>query len=563
MKLTVKKKLLGGFTAVLILLAIVTGITYLQFQSVDHDYSDMIEDRTNKISLINDMVDAVREEQLAVRGYLITGEASHLDKFNQERDTFDKSAQEFLKLDLVAEAKTMAEQLRLTEAEYNTIAQKMINYKDQGNAQGYVYVMQNEGIANVEKIGQLGEQAVAFQEKDMSDSSGSLSQQVDRTTFIILFISLAAIIGGIAIAVVISAMISNPVKAVAGAAKEIASGNLVIEDVKVKNKDEIGELAASFNQMARNLRELISQASATAEHVASSAEELMAGAVETNTVTEQVVASIQEVATGTELQGKNTAESANAVREMAIGVQRVADTTSRIADSAADTAKQAKVGSQYLAKVTGQMDSIYTSNNQTHAVIKELDAQSLQIGNIIGVITGIAEQTNLLALNAAIESARAGEHGRGFAVVADEVRKLAEQSRVSAAQISDLIKHIQSGTAHVVGMMDAGTQEVTEGMELVKETARTFETIIESIEQVSSEIQDVSAIGEQMSAGVEQVSASIDEVESISQLSAANINEIASASEEQLASMQEVNAAASSLASAAEDLRTMIGKFKI
>lgn len=563
MNLTVKKKLLGGFSVVLILLAMVTAITFLQFKSVDRDYSDVIEDRTRKITLINDMVDSARDEQLAIRAYVISGEKSHLDKYNQERDLFDKSAQEFLSMTLHPEAKTMVEEFITAEVDYNTIAQKMINYKDQGNAQGYVYVMQNEEIPHAEKIGQLGENSVVLQEQNMISSSASLSQQVNKTTFSILMICIAAIIIGIAIATMISILISNPVKRVAKAAKEIAAGNLVIDAIHIKNKDEIGELASSFNQMVHNLRELISQASATSEHVASSAEELMAGAVETNTVTEQVVASIQEVASGTEIQGKNTAESANAVREMAVGVQRVADTTSRIADSASDTAHQAKAGSQYLAKVTGQMHSIYTSNNETNAVIKELDAQSQQIGDIIGVITGIAEQTNLLALNAAIESARAGEHGRGFAVVADEVRKLAEQSRVSAAQIADLIKHIQNGTAQVVGMMDRGTREVSEGMELVEETGRTFETIIGSIEQVSAEIQDVSAIGEQMSAGVEQVSASIDEVESISKLSAASINEIASASEEQLASMQEVNAAASSLASAAEDLRTMIGKFKI
>ncbi|WP_249899689.1 methyl-accepting chemotaxis protein [Paenibacillus sp. PK3_47] len=545
------------------MLAFVTLVTFIQFRTVDSNYSEVIEDRLQRISLINDMIDSARDEQLAVRAYLVSGEDRHLDKFNQERELFDKSAKEFLNLGLLPDARALAEELISAEVDYNSTAQKMINYKGQGNAQGYVYVMQSEEIPLTERIAQLGEDSVVLQEQNMIDTSGNLSQQTNRTTNFILLISISAIIFGLVVAVVISLIISNPVKAVAKAAKEIAAGNLAVEDIHVKNKDEIGELAASFNQMAGNLRDLISQASLTAEHVASSAEELMAGAVETNTVTEQVVASIQEVATGTEVQGKNTAESANAVREMATGVQRVADTTSRIADSASDTAKQAMEGSQYLAKVTGQMDSIYNSNNQTHAVIKELNAHSQQIGDIISVITGIAQQTNLLALNAAIESARAGEHGRGFAVVADEVRKLAEQSRVSAEQISELITHIQNATSQVVGMMDAGTREVSEGMQLVKETARTFDTIIGSIEQVSSEIQDVSAIGEQMSAGVEQVSASIDEVESISRISAANINEIASASEEQLASMQEVNAAASSLASAAEDLRAMIGKFKI
>ena len=207
--------------------------------------------------------------------------------------------------------------------------------------------------------------------------------------------------------------------------------------------------------------------------------------------------------------------------------------------------------------------SINHTTSETNAVIKDLDSKSAEIGKIIEVITGIADQTNLLALNAAIEAARAGEHGKGFAVVADEVRKLAELSRQSASQISGLIEVIQKETHQVVEMMNKGTVEISEGTQLVEETGRTFDQILKSIENVSSEIQEVSAISEEMSASVQQVNASIEEVTKIARDSVSSTAEIASATEEQLASMEEVASSSASLANLAENLREMVGKFKI
>ena len=563
MRFSVRAKLLTGFVSVLTLLALVAIITNFQFNNMNSKYSSSIDERMEKLNLIVEMKDAIMMEQLALQKYMANGDGESLIEFEGAVEDFDKSSEKYLSSEESAEGKKVGENLVAAEAQYYEMASEaFILIRDEQMVKVRL-LMQEKGNPLIFSLNSAAEDAIEYQQDALELTSETLSGNVKKVALLIIVLSAAAFVLGIGIATYISRVISKPVQLVSQAAKQLAGGNLAIDKINVKNNDEIGQLATDFNEMTTNLRELIFQVSSTSEQVAASAEEMMASAEQTNSATNQVATAIQEVAGGAEVQSKNTEESAKAVGEMSGGIQRVAETTSTVAESAAETAKQAQVGQESLGKVIEKMKSINDTTSETNGVIKDLDRKSAEIGKIIEVITGIADQTNLLALNAAIEAARAGEHGKGFAVVADEVRKLAELSRQSASQISGLIEVIQKETHQVVEMMNKGTVEISEGSLLVEETGRTFEEILKSIENVSEEIQEVSAISEEMSASVQQVNVSIDEVTKIARDSVASTAEIASATEEQLASMEEVSSSSASLARMAENLREMVGKFKI
>ncbi|MBY0121173.1 methyl-accepting chemotaxis protein [Bacillus sp. S/N-304-OC-R1] len=379
----------------------------------------------------------------------------------------------------------------------------------------------------------------------------------------ILIISTILLMLSIIITLILIYFKIKPLDKVAENVKHIAGGDLTINELKIRSKDEVGYLAKSFNHMVNNLKTLIQHVNLTSEQVAASSEELMASTEQTTSATNQVVESLQAVAAKIERQEKNTEESARSISDIAVGIQRIAESSSSVAKSVNETTRQANIGNDYLQKVAGQMSFIFEASSETKQVMDKLEARSKEIGNIIEVITNIAEQTNLLALNAAIESARAGEHGKGFAVVADEVRKLAEQSRNSANQIGEIIKLIQSDTIKAVDMTNKGNDEVKSGLTLVDETGNSFNQILLSIESVSSQAQELSAISEEISASAEQVNTSIEEVTELAKSSSYSTAEIASASEEQLATLEEVSASASNLASMAEGLRDKIKQFKL
>lgn len=563
MKSTLKKKILLSFSAVLFLIAILSGVTYQYFSLIDVSYTEAIEERLSKITLANDMIDNSKEKQIAIKGFLLTGEGEHLSEYNTRVENSKNLSEEFLNMKMDTKGKELLLSYISHDNQYEEIANQIIKMKQNDTTADITGYMNKEEEPVVNALYETAEKLLSYQEELLFTKSDQLSITVGNTQKTILAISVLALLIGIIIALLISKNISDPVKKITRSADQIANGNLVIEEIDIKNKDEIGLLASSFNIMARNLKELIHQTSMTSEQVAASAEQLTASAEQTNSAAIQVASAIETVAGGSENLSISTKDTSLTIKEMTKGIQQVAETTANVAELALESIQQAVLGTEQLDKVTVQMNSIQSSSSSTNDVVSGLNKRSQQIDEIIDVITGIAEQTNLLALNAAIESARAGEHGKGFAVVANEVKQLAEQSRISASQISELIKGIQTDTHKVVTFMDKEMTEVTHGIKLVEETGKSFNSILHSIENVSSEVQQVAAISQEMSASVEQVNHNIEGVATVVHSTGISISEIASATEEQSASMEEVTASAGSLADIAEELRELVGKFKV
>lgn len=375
-------------------------------------------------------------------------------------------------------------------------------------------------------------------------------------------VTIIVILLGQLLATLIVRVITGRMNLLITAAEKVRSGNLT-ELVQMKAGDEFGVLSQAFNNMIFSLRTIIAQTSAAAERVAAAGEELLASAEQAEQAAERVEETIQEVVKGAEQQTSSAAESAQAMEEMAIGVTRIAENASGVAEAALETMKRAEEGNQSVGKTLQQINTIHDSVKRSDASLQLLSDRSKAIGKIVEVITGIADQTSLLSLNAAIEAARAGEYGRGFAVVADEVRKLAEQSAKSAKQIASFIEEIQRDIRNSVQAMNTAKGQAQEGVAVAHETKEKFSIIMQSMNQITDKIQEVSAAAQQISAGTEEVTASVGEMSRLSKETFAQTQQVVTATGEQRASMEEIAASAKSLAKTAEELQSLVRTFKI
>jgi methyl-accepting chemotaxis protein len=209
------------------------------------------------------------------------------------------------------------------------------------------------------------------------------------------------------------------------------------------------------------------------------------------------------------------------------------------------------------------MNEINFTVQEIAKVIHTLGDRSQEIGNIIDIIADIAMRTNLLALNAAIEAARAGEHGRGFAVVATEIRKLAEQSKISTQQITKLVNFIQSETDSAITSMHNGMEKVNHGLIKTREVNEVFQTIQKTVFTVTSKINEVSTTTHLLTSTSQQIVELIEVVSKTTNEVADSCQQNAASTEEQMATMEDISKSSQHLARLAEDLQSVLAKFKL
>ena len=385
-----------------------------------------------------------------------------------------------------------------------------------------------------------------------------------RTTYTIMSIIGILLVAGIIIALLrFAATITGATERLMHHVDALAKGDLSQQDLPVTSQDELGQLAANFNTMMKNIRNVIRQVADTAEQLAAASEQLTAGAHQMAESATEIAGTVANVADGTDRQLESLAGAKKNIGIVSGDISRVSDKAARVAGSSAATADAAEKGESLMNDAMTKMTSIEQSVLRSADVVEKLGESSKQIGEIVETISAIADQTNLLALNAAIEAARAGETGRGFAVVAEEVRKLAEQSREAADQIKDRIAGVQNDTSQAVAAMQSGTAEVQAGASAIHEVGTQFESIMRMVEEIKEQMADINSSMQTVTSGTEKIVQSATMVNEITEKTADHMQNISSSSQSQSASSEEIASASQSLAMLATDLQNTTNKFKL
>jgi methyl-accepting chemotaxis protein len=356
--------------------------------------------------------------------------------------------------------------------------------------------------------------------------------------------------------------IHRPLQQLTQAASQVSAGDLTVR-VGMRRKDEFGQLGESFDTMTTSLRNVLGEVHDTSSQLAASSEELMASSEQTSKATEQVAELMQDAAAGTTMQNASLAATEQLVGEMSLGVKEISARAGDAERIAIEASSKSEAGMVTMQEAVSYIQQVNDESKAMEVVIDDLRAKNDEILQIVAEITSIAKQTNILALNASIEASRAGEHGRGFAVVANEVKMLANSSGASAERINELMREMHEKT-HAVQSTFARTGEgMVNSSQMIVEAGEAFQTIRDAVRTVAAQAEEAASASRQIDQGMGHVNKAVNETMVLSNRIAAGTEDGSAAAQEQLATMEEVAASSAALSRMAEDLQSMIERFKL
>ncbi|CAI8947098.1 Methyl-accepting chemotaxis protein McpG [Pseudomonas chlororaphis] len=346
----------------------------------------------------------------------------------------------------------------------------------------------------------------------------------------------------IAVAIIIALLgmlirvLMQPLHVMTRAMQDIADGEGdLTRRLSIQNQDEFGILGTAFNRFVERIHGSIREVSSATEHV--------------NEVALRVVSASNSSMLNSDEQASRTNSVAAAINQLGAAAQEIARNAAQASQQASDARSLAEDGQQVVDRSILAMNQLSDMISASSSNIETLNSKTVNIGQILEVITSISQQTNLLALNAAIEAARAGEAGRGFAVVADEVRNLAHRTQESAQQVQTMIEELQVGARESVSTMSNSQRHSQDSVEIANQAGERLNSVTQRIGEIDGMNQSVATATEEQTSVVESINMDITEINTLNQ--------------EGVENLQSTLRACSDLEQQAARLKQLVGSFRI
>ncbi|WP_430387305.1 methyl-accepting chemotaxis protein [Dyella sp. 20L07] len=489
MRFTVRLKIVAAM-GVALAIAVVVGLVGLfgvraTYQLVDDMY------RTNVLAIVavSDVRAAIVDDRLALNRTLIDpSQRDVVKKIQADQGLMEAAWHRYYPGMISSDAeRTVAAQFEGLRKDVGPLVQHEAELLDAGKTEEARQLHTGKVADGMTKATAAIDQLIAINEKQSEGSASDAADHYARTLKLSLAILVLGVLVLLAVAVALIRAVIRPLTQARSLASAIQEGKLNNATL-ISGNDEFSDTLRSLDDMDRQLSNIVTEVRDVAEQVTAAARDLSQGNDDLSQRTQEQASSLEETAASMEELAatvKQNAEGATQARAMAMRMR-----------------KRAEEGRDIAGSAVGAMQAI-------------TDA-SKEVGEIVGMIDEIAFQTNLLALNAAVEAARAGEQGRGFAVVATEVRNLAQRSSVAAKSIKVLIQ----GTS----------DKVAEGATLVHRTGSALNDIASDVREVSTIIEVIAAASEEQSAGIGQVNNAVVTLDEVTQQNAALVEEASAAS---------------------------------
>ncbi|MFC5529648.1 methyl-accepting chemotaxis protein [Cohnella yongneupensis] len=311
------------------------------------------------------------------------------------------------------------------------------------------------------------------------------------------------------------------------------NGDLQVRMVSSR-KDEIGQLAASFNGMMSQITRFVHKSAESAKQVLTTSEELLRVSKSTAASADRMTRANREIASGSAELSSETDKVSGMASETTTQMGSVIHSSVQMEQSAIELRQVGLQGQSLMVQLRGQTTEVETKTRLMVERVEKLKAGNQSVKLVMNKLYDIVKRTNILALNASIEAHRSGGAGKGFMVIADEIRKLAEQSKATIEGVGDITNQILHDIDRTALLMGDTYPILTKQSQLVMSTDDIFRTVQERQSGFLTNLSVMSEVLQTMEQSQIQLATAMENVSAISEQSYATSVEVAAQGDIQL-----------------------------
>jgi methyl-accepting chemotaxis protein WspA len=536
---TVRKKIVLGFSAVILLMVALCAFAYIQLSDIEAQAVELRSESVPGLYLAGRLHAVSISTYTSVQQLILERDPSRMQQIRAYLE--DKTTERLELLKKYEPTIRTDKQRELYEATKAALAPYMVARRQverlsaDPKTKAEAAKLQREQLEPLYgKLQEAIEAELALNKATADEATQRIQETVARAGTGMLASLLIGVIFALAAGYLVIQAIDRPLARLVAAMELLRVGDFS-QKITLAQDGEFGILANGLNLVTDSLLEMIRRVQKSGLQVNTSATEIAATSQEQLSTASQVAATTSEI-------GATSKEISTTSREL---VQTIKD----VAEVAEKTAVLAGSGQTGLNRMKATMQQVMEAAASINARLGTLSEKTGNIGTVVTTITRVADQTNLLSLNAAIEAEKAGDYGRGFAIVATEIRRLADQTALATGDIEQMVKEMQSAVAAGVMGMDKFSEEVRRGGEVVQQVSEELTQIIQNVQALTPNFETVSEGMQSQSRGAQQIS------EALSHLS--------EASQQTVESLRQSNSAIEQLNEASRGLQDGVASFTV